>query len=476
MAFVGHSLETLASADPNAPALTCGARRWTRSGLFAEIAALAVKLQTRVPFGARVGLCLTDPASLLIAFFAVGRSGGVALVYDPDWPASRRASIDEAVKPALVLDAEVLRVLQGQTVPAGGHGAEPGPEEPFYAGFTSGSTGEPKGYLRSHRSWLRSFEVSAAEFPVHPQDRVVVPGNLVHSLHLYGAVHGLCVGAHVLVSERFNPRALARVLQEDGPAVLYATPTQIHFVATEISRTMPAANVRLVLASGAKWRDADRRAMAEPFPAARLVEFYGASEMSFITVSTPEDRVPDGSVGRAAKGVAISIRGEAGAECAAYQTGTIWVSSDMLYSGYICGGGSEVMRDQDWLTVGDCGYVDDKGFLYLAGRKNRMIVTSGVNIYPEEVEQVLLDHPAVAETAVLPKTDPVRGKILVAVVRLIAGKEVTEKELRRHCAARLGRIGTPRRFVIAAEMPLTPGGKLDLQMLQKQIDVGVVAS
>ena len=464
MAFVGYSLKDHARARLKERALNCDRRSWTWADLFEEVEGLAGNLVSRIPAGGRVALCLTDPADLLIAFLAVIRRGGLAMVFDPAWPPARRSWVERQTAPALVLDASSLADLRSRTplVPTNA------PDETalFYAGFTSGSTGDPKGYCRTHRSWLKSFELSRAEFAIGPQNRIVIPGSLVHSLHLYGAVHGLHAGSSVVLCPRFSPKTLAEHLREADGTVFYATPTQIHYVAEELRRSGPAATVGLVLASGAKWRAEDRRAMAAIFPKARLVEFYGASEMSFITVSAPEDPVPDRSVGRAAAGVSIRI-GEPGSLAVPPGTiGPIWVKSGLLFDRYICGGGDEVHWKDGWLTVGDHGFLDDSGFLYLAGREKRMIVTSGLNIYPEEVEQVLTGHPAVRAAAVFGLPDLVRGSRLVAAVAPETDAGIDESELRRICLRELGWSRTPRSFHVITEWPLTPGGKTDLKKLE----------
>lgn len=479
MGFVGDTLQPLAEADPDRLALSSGGRTWSRRALARDVVLASNRLKQRLPAGGRVALVLQNPAELLIAFFAVARRGAVAMIFDPAWPQARRRWIEAQTCPALILDEAGFRELMApEDASEQENGISPDAfpltEDPFYAGFTSGSTGDPKGYCRSHRSWLDSFAVSAAEFSIGEGDRVLIPGSMVHSLHLYGAVHGLVCGAAVEIADRFHPRALAARLKAPGPVVLYATPTQIHYIAAELQRGGAAENVRLVLASGAKWRETDRKAMAGVFPSARLVEFYGASEMSFIAISLPEDRPPDGSVGRAARGVEIAIRDDARNDLPIGQTGTIWVRSSMLFDGYICGGGSEVARENGWLTVGDRGRLDAEGFLYLAGREKRMIVTSGLNIYPEEVEQVLLSHDRVALAAVLAKPDKVRGSALVAVVQAHPGGELpggvlNDAILRRHCLQHLGRSRTPRVFVLLEELPLTPGGKIDLKQLEAMV-------
>lgn len=481
MGFVGDTLLPLAEADPDRPALSSGGRTWSRKALARDVVQLSQRLRQLVPAGGRVALSLENPAELLIGFFAAARRGAVAMVYDPAWPQARRSWIEAQTRPDLILDEATFRTLMAPVDASAEDlnavsGQDPKPEDPFYAGFTSGSTGDPKGYCRSHRSWLDSFAVSAAEFPIGGDDRVIIPGNMVHSLHLYGAVHGLVCGATVEIADRFHPRALATCLKAPGSAVLYATPTQIHYIAAELSRSGAAKKVRLVLASGAKWREADRKAMASVFPSARLVEFYGASEMSFITISAPEDYPPDGSVGRAVHGVEIAIRDDNRNALPIGETGTIWVRSSMLFDGYICGGGSEIARENGWLTVGDRGRLDENGFLYLAGREKRMIITSGLNIYPEEVEQVLLSHEKVALAAVVAKPDKVRGAVLIAVVQAHPGSDLNDGILRRHCLQHLGRARTPRAFLLLKELPLTAGGKIDLKQLEAMVllptDVG----
>jgi long-chain acyl-CoA synthetase len=467
MAFVGDRLDAHAETRPGVAALICGERVWTWSGLRKEIANLSLHVAAVAPAGSRVALSLEDPADLLIAFLAVVRAGGLAMVFDPAWPVSMRQWVEGETRPVLILDADKLRNLRD---------AEPLPETPivppresdlFYAGFTSGSTGDPKGYCRSHASWLDSFLLSEAEFAIVPEDRVLIPGNLVHSLHLYGAVHGLHAGASVDVAARFQPRKLAVRLNSEDRVVVYATPTQIHYLAAELRRTAPAESVRLVLASGAKWQAEDRENMAALFPAARLVEFYGASEMSFITISAPEDPVPGGSVGRPAHGVQVRVGDPVAGPVPPGTPGPIWVKSPLLFDRYICGGGEEVRWRDGWLTVGDHGYLDENDYLFLVGREKRMIVTSGLNIHPEQVERILERHEGVRAAAVFGLPDQVRGSRLVAAIAPEPGSIIEDGELRRLCLAELGRARTPRAFRTLANWPLTAGGKTDLKAIER---------
>ncbi|MBO6757994.1 MAG: AMP-binding protein [Roseibium sp.] len=469
MVFVGSPLSARAAKRPRDPALSCGSRVWAWDNLETSVGRRAAAVSSAYPKGARIGLDLADPAELLIAFLAVARAGHMAMIFDPGWPMARREAVVNAVRPDGILDTSAFDDVGAGSwcVPgqARVRSEMPAADDLFYVGFTSGSTGLPKGFCRSHGSWLASFDVSAAEFPIGPHDHVLIPGSLQHSLHLYGAVHAVHVGARVSLAPRFDPKALVRMLAGGGVSVLYATPTQLHYLDRELGRTGAMAGPRLVLASGAKWRAEDRRDMARRFPDARLVEFYGASETSFIAVSGPEEPVPDGSVGRTAAGVRVRI-GPPGGSIPAGDPGPIWVKSPMLFSRYLCGSDDSTRWRDGWLTVGDHGYLDEDGFLYLTGREGRMIVTSGLNIYPEEVEKLLETHPGVDAAAVFGLADEVRGQKLVAAVKPAHGTRVSEDGLRRHCLTALGRSRTPRRFHVTEPWPLTAGGKTDLKKLK----------
>lgn len=469
MAFVGDRVTQHAQQYPHSPALACGTRSWSWTELLESTEKLAAGIAARVPDVARVAVSLEDPADLLIAFLAAARARALAMVYDPAWPRARHDWVVAQTRPDLFIDAEFFEAVQGGSASGSVFRPEPQAADLFYAGFTSGSTGDPKGYCRTHRSWLESFELSDAEFAIQHGDTVVIPGNMVHSLHLYGAVHGLVAGAMVHLVPRFQPRHVVAMLRSVDSSILYATPTQIHYVAEELRRTGPADAVRLVLASGAKWQAEDRRAMTALFPKARLVEFYGASEMSFITVSAPEDAVPDGSVGRVARNVDICIGETPDAQAPVGNAGLIWVRSALLFDSYICGGGSEIRWHREWLTVGDHGWLDRDGFLFLAGREKRMIVTSGINVYPEEIEQVLSNHPDVRSAALFGLPDRVRGARLVAAVQREGKHRISDAELRRYCLLHLGRTRTPRVFHHPDFWPLTPGGKTDLKMLEREL-------
>ena len=141
----------------------------------------------------------------------------------------------------------------------------------------------------------------------------------------------------------------------------------------------------------------------------------------------------------------------------------------MLFSRYICGTSPGTRWQGDWLTFCDHGYLDTQGFLTLTGRENRMIITSGLNVYPEEIETVLLSHPVVAEAVVVARPDDLRGERLEAVVRLVEDLKDPERILQRHCRQQVGAAKTPRKIHIWESIPLTAGGKPDIRRVTAEL-------
>ncbi|TCK31092.1 long-chain acyl-CoA synthetase [Ancylobacter aquaticus] len=453
-ATVGANLPALAAAAPARPALVCDEELWSRADLAGRVSGMAALLAARTAPGEGVALAMGNAPELVAAFLACAVSGRQALVYDPSWPAPYRAAIDAALIPALTLET------LGEVPPAP-FPPPPAPDSAFYVGFTSGSTGLPKGYRRAHRSWIDSFTASEVEFGLGADDVVLAPGGLAASLHLYGVIHALHIGARAVMMRQFHPRRALRLIARHGVTALYATPTQLQML-VEAGAGERFPTLCLLMVSGAKWRAETRAATLALFPNAGIAEFYGASETSFITIAHPEETVPPGSVGRAAHGVALRIRDAQGHDLTAGEAGAIWVGSSMLFDEYACGSAPETRREGDFLTIGDHGRLDEAGFLYLHGREKRMLVTAGLNVYPEEVEAVLASLAGIEEAAVFGLPDDLRGVELVAVLR----GSFDEPALRAACRALLPAAKIPRRFLALESWPRTSGGKANLRALE----------
>jgi long-chain acyl-CoA synthetase len=189
-------------------------------------------------------------------------------------------------------------------------------------------------------------------------------------------------------------------------------------------------------------------------------------------VAKDDEDVPADSVGRAFHGVEISIRDSQGAPLPANQTGPIYIDSPMLFSGYALGGAQQPPRIGRAMTVGDIGYLDSRGYLHLVGRARRMIVTSGKNLFPEEIEAALEHHPAIRHAAVFARADEKRGERLVAVVRPRDTERITRRDLIAHLRAMLPLYKVPRIVVGMQDWPLTRSGKTDFDAVRALWEAG----
>ncbi len=420
------------------------------------------------PAGA-VALELADPIELATAFLAVVRAGGRALVYDPSWSLYQRAQLGSQLHPTTTLDSAGLQQRLADASGPIDATHRPAATDPFYVGFTSGSTGLPKGYRRHHASWLNSFDVSQQLFDFTQNDVVMAPGSLATSLHLYGVLQALQAGIRVTLVSRFQPRSVLEEMREQNVTVLYSTPTQLQLLLQASQRRSGSAltQVRHLIVSGSKWSQHTRHAIKQLFPNARLTEFYGTSEMSFVSLRNDTQDAPETSVGRPVPGVDIRIGEHPDRPLSTGEVGRIWVRSPLLFDGYECGGGEETRRHGPWLTVGDHGYLDQAGWLYLAGREKRMIVSSGFNFYPEEMELWLAQLPGVQHAAVVGLPDALRGQRIEACIS--SNRAITDAELLQHCAERFPIHQCPRTWHRLADWPITSSGKTDFNQLKAQL-------
>jgi long-chain acyl-CoA synthetase len=230
-------------------------------------------------------------------------------------------------------------------------------------------------------------------------------------------------------------------------------------------RVQPIEHVRLVLISGARWikeRTPELRAL---FPRARIVEFYGTSETSFVSWQECSEAAPQGQVGRAFPGVEIRVRPKESHS----HIGTIFVKSRMLFAGYENEASDRTAArwDGEWLTVGDIGFQDADGQLHLIGRESRMIVTCGKNLFAEEVETVLETVPGIDAASVHAVADGMRGASVIAILQRSEseGNALSARGIATACAERLDSFKIPRTFYIARSWPRTPSGKTDHKTL-----------
>lgn len=419
-----------------------------------------------------------DPLNLLLDFLAAIRQGQCAAVADPDWPAPTHAGMAAA--------------LQQSTTSAI---TPPRPDSPFYIGFTSGSTGLPKGFRRHHRSWVESFRVTLQTFGPIASGRVLAPGRMSHSLFLFGALLGLWTGGGTSVQSRFSAERTLATLADGSCPVMVSVPSQLMLLITAAQRRSqpPIPQLRLLLITGSRWAHDHTAPLQALFPEARIITFYGASETSYVSWMPAGTPSPPTAVGRPFANVQIRI-GPSPSQPAAKprsadsphadtSPGLIWIRSPMVFMDYVNGhDATAARREGDWLTVRDMGWLSADGLLHLIGRENRMIITQAKNLFPEEIETCLMSHPDITQAAVLGLPDPLRGQVVHAVLQcksVCPPAAATEGALplqplpaglMAHCRQLLDPYKIPRHWWHwQGHWPMTASGKTDLSRLYQAL-------
>ncbi|MFL0365762.1 AMP-binding protein [Pseudobacillus sp. 179-B 2D1 NHS] len=430
-----------------------------------------------------VGIFMSNGLPFLQLFAGSAAAGWTAVPLDPKWS---RDELDKRLRvcsPSLIVTTESLskkidfidtaifswesisneieQIQERSQREIAGH-------TPFYMGFTSGSTGAPKAFVRSQQSWLASFKCNRHDFGLKENEYTLVPGALIHSHFLYGAISTLFLGGTVYLLEKFSPSATLQVIQNYRITAVYLVPTMIEAL---LRQDQIVRQPLTFISSGAKWEKDSKSKIRRMFPQLKMFEFYGAGELSFVTVLSNEENSerPD-SVGKPCYSVAIQIRKESGEVAASYETGKIYVKSELVCDGYVTTTGVQRLQDsQGWSTVDDMGYCDEEGFLYIKGREKNMILYGGINVFPEEIEAVLSLHPEVELAAVVGLKDPYWGEVVAAVIK----GRATKQPLKRLCKEQLASYKIPRKWFFMEDIPMTAGGKIARAKLKEELEKGV---
>lgn len=484
--LVHSGLLDAAARTPEKVALQFDAESITFKELVARANTVAVQLVPHFDSSGerRVGLCVPNSPAVVHVFFGTVMAGGCVCLFDPGWPKALIIELLQDLKPDVLvapgplladienavestatlsvgdLETSSLAVGESQTPEQAPH-----PDTPFLIGFTSGSSGKPKAFVRSHQTWVESFRHSAVELGTNADECVLAPGPLSHGLSLYAVIESLCSGATAIIQSRFNAHDVMSAMTQQAVSSLVVVPTMLDSILAEAtSQTFPG--LKRIITAGAKLSPSLRAQSSRVFPNAEIIEYYGASELSFITVAKGSESGPADSVGRAFSGVDIDIRDETGRSLSAGQVGTVWVKSEMICSGYVgITDGSGLRQDNDWATVGDLGHLDRNGYLYLVGREGSAITSAGYTVYPSAIENALLAHAGVSDAAVIGLPHERWGEVIAAAVVPKPGQQLTKSELEEHCTALLEPYACPRAWRITDALERTQSGKVNRSAL-----------
>jgi len=329
--------------------------------------------------------------------------------------------------------------------------------------FTSGTAGAPRAAMLSHGNLLANIEQARSTDGV-------VQGDVIYGVlpmfHIYGlnAVLGigLARGATVVMVQRFDPSTALDTIRERRVTLIPgAPPLWLAFSHFDQAPADSFAGVRLAISGAAKMPEDATRRLQERF-GLELHEGYGLTEASPLVTASAGLPARVGSVGKALAGVDVRLVDEHGDDVPAGDSGEIWVRGANVFRGYWNEpeATARVLTADGWLRTGDIGVADDEGYLYLVDRAKDLIIVSGFNVFPAEVEEVLLEHPDVVEAGVVGVPHPHQGEAVKAFVVLRSGSSAHEDSLVAWCAERLARYKCPAKILFVDELPRNVSGKL----------------
>jgi malonyl-CoA/methylmalonyl-CoA synthetase len=353
--------------------------------------------------------------------------------------------------------------------PAGTLVADVDDETPAALIYTSGTTGAAKGAVITHGNLAANAGALVDSWRITADDRFLLALPLFHVHGLGNGVHcWLLSGCRTRLLERFDHRSAAATMLDFRPTLFFGVPTmyvRLLEVEPDAARTI-GGTLRLCVSGSAPLP----AQVLEEFEARfgqRILERYGMTE-TLMTLGNPHDgERRAGTVGLPLPGVAIRIVDDSGADVPDGVAGELLVRSPTLCAGYwnrpdataaaFAGG---------WFHTGDIAERGDGGYVTLRGRRSDLIIASGFNIYPREIEEVLGEHPDVAEVAVAGEQDPLKGEVPVAFVVLRVGAEPAPEAILEHCRRQLASFKVPRRVVFLDQLPRTALGKVQKTLLK----------
>lgn len=465
--------------------------------LAARVAALAGALTQRLGLvsGDRVAIVMRNTPAYLEIMFAAWHAGLVVVPINAKLTAREFAYIlDNSDARACFVTADLaeqIRPLQGVVallewvIEAGSSEYESllaaapvvmatrQPTDPAWLFYTSGTTGTPKGAILTHRNLAA---MTAGYFTDVDQ---IVPGEVLlhaapmsHGSGLYILPHVAAGSLHLIPeSDSFDPGEIFRLLAIYRHVSMFAAPTMVRRLTAAAEDTdVDPSNLKTVIYGGGPMYLDDLRAAVSRF-GNRFAQIYGQGEspMTITALSKALHAASDNeqyghrltSVGIPQSLVEVRVQGPGGAELPPGEVGEICVRGDVVMAGYWRNPAATADTLVDgWLRTGDMGCFDEDGFLYLKDRSKDLIISGGSNIYPREVEEVLLLHGGVAEVSVLGERDPEWGEIVVAFVVPQQGAQLTPELLDELCLQHLARFKRPRQYHFVAELPKNAYGKI----------------
>jgi len=481
-------------------ALISHGRTTTYGQLRRQVAALRAEF---VALGLRRGECVAllcgNTPYFVVSYLAAVGVGAVVAPLNPTSPAPEIEKELAVVQPAVVI-IEPAALATWERIPSDvrhgvrtvmateGHGIEGAhtldevfagdgsvdsvdvdPSTPAVYMFTSGTAGSPKAAVLTHGNLLSNIEQATAVENMSPSD---VTFGVLPMYHIFGLNVMLCntlaVGASIVLVQRFDPVSTIETLRERGVTVMLGAPSI--WMALNQLLDVPAdafAKVRLALSGAAKLPEQVIHSLSNRF-GLRVLEGYGLTEASPVVTTSIDMPFTPGSIGRPVPGVEVRIVDENGDDAFVGDSGEIWVRGPNVFAGYLNDpeATARVLSPEGWLRTGDIAVADEDGHIFMVDRAKDLIIVSGFNVFPAEVEEVLTAHPDIVDAAVVGTAHPHTGEAVRAYVVLRPGTHLDEDTVVDHCRAHLARYKCPSKVLFVDQVPRNMTGKLQRYSLR----------
>ncbi len=336
-------------------------------------------------------------------------------------------------------------------------------EDPFAVVYTSGTTGQPKGAILTHKNLMTDAQAAASVRHTEPNDVVL---SVLPLFRIYGQTHCLNISIYLGLTIRmwstFDAQAVLTAIEEEDSSILYAVPTMVNRLTMLATYNPPKRSSLRFCVFGSTSLSIEVLHRFEKIFQTHLYETYGLTECSPVCVENPFGRpTRPGSIGLPLPGFQACIVDDQDQEVARGKIGELIVTGPGVMKGYLNQpeATAEALRG-GWLHTGDLARMDEEGYIYLVDRKQDLIIRGGNNVYPREIEEILNTHPEVIEAAVIGVPHPDLGQEVAAHVVLKPGSRVTAKELQQYVRGRVAPYKYPRIVKFVSELPKTSIGKI----------------
>lgn len=500
-----------AQKNPEKPALIFHDMMIPYAQLWGMVESLARGLRDElgIQAGDRVGIMLPNIPPFVIAYHAIGRLGAIAVPVNPLLKAPEIAYIwrDAGAKVVITFPMTLETVMQAKAevptlehvlvaaagdtpLPAGARDLnsvfskpqEPLPKppvaetDPVVFIYTSGTTGFPKGVMLSSENILFDIDASLEMLEFDSNERMLTILPLFHAFGQTVCMNLILkVGATSVLLERFTPNLALETMERHKVTIFPGVPAMYAAILhTPMEHGYDLSSLRLCVSGGAPMPETVQKAFEAKFNVA-ILEGDGPTECSPVTSVNPPPHKgirKIGSIGLPIPGVEIKIFDDNDQELPTNEIGEIVVRGKNVMLGYYKNpeATAEAMRS-GWYHTGDMGKIDEDGYVFIVDRKKDMIIVGGINVYPTEVENTLLQHPAVLDCAVVGKPDAERGEVPLAVIVPKPDTHPDPREILAFARQRMAVFKVPREVIFRQELPRSNTGKVLKRLLKKELDL-----